>query len=167
MKNLLRKNVPKLFLTVFLGALSSSCATADTDLNKILTAANDVVNKATKVEVAMLKPATAESVMKNALRAPNTIAGFPIKGELKLLSVEKAKAIAQDILNSAHYADIMQRCVNDSLIGIRFTKGNTVVEFAYSQPCQQAFWAMNIDGKLNFASSVLGPDYSKAIIDLF
>ena len=66
--------MPKLFLTVFLGVLSSSCATADTDLNKILTAANDVVNNATKVEVAKLKPAAAESVMKNALNAPNTIA---------------------------------------------------------------------------------------------
>lgn len=159
--------MPKLFLTVFLGVLSSSCATADTDLNKILTAANDVVNKATKVEVAMLKPATAESVMKNALSASNTIAGFPIKGELKPLSSEKAKAIAQDILDPAHYADVMQRCVNHSLIGIRFTNGNTVVEFAYGQPCQQAFWAMNIDGKLNFASSVLGPDYSKAVLNLF
>jgi hypothetical protein len=158
--------MPKLFLTVILGVLSSSCATADTDLNKILTAANGVVKNATKVEVAKLKPAPAESVMKNALSAPNTIAGFPIKGELKSLSLEKAKAIAQDILNTDHYADIMQRCVNDSLIGIRFTNGKTVVEFAYSQPCQQAFWAMNIDGKLNFASSVLGPDYSKAIKDL-
>lgn len=146
---------------VFIG-----CATAATSLAKLIQSASPVVRNATIIEVARLGPATTEQVRASALRDANTIAGFPIQGAVKNVSPDQVKQIQASILNLENYSDLVRRCKNDSLIGIRFRDGKHVVEFAYSQPCMQVFWVMEIDGQVTLEGGVLGPEYGKAILDL-
>ena len=155
----------KKLLLILFSVLSSGCTTAQTNLSELLKEANRVVINAIKIEVAKLKPAPADAVRNNALNTPDTIAGFPVDGDLKSLPRERAITFAKDILDPKHYADILQRCANTSLIGIRFSSGDEIIEFAYSQPCMQAFWAMKINGVIQFESAVLGPEYGKSILN--
>lgn len=141
-------------------------ACADGNLPGFLNLVNDTIMQADSIEIAKLEIINSDEVNKNQFHQ-NTIAGYPIKGKLSKISMSKAKKLVETILNPDSYANIMQRCKNNKLYGIRFRKGQNLAEFAYSQPCMQVFWLATIDSKSESATGVLGPDYSKAILELF
>lgn len=93
-----------------------------------------------KVETARLTIVSVDDVEKNILSA-NRIAGYPIAGELSTLAVGDGVDLARIVLDSGNYFEMWKRCANQSMVGIRFSKGDDVVEFALGVPCQLALWA--------------------------
>lgn len=144
--------------------LNSTCANGDA--SPIFKEIKEIVSKADKIEIATLNTATADSTRKNRF-LKNTIAGYPITGEVVTVNMTKVRDINAVILNSENYANLLQRCKNNILYGIRFSKGTDIAEFAYSQPCMQAQWVAKIQGKIMTFGGVLGPDFSKVILALF
>jgi hypothetical protein len=156
-------------MSVLWGASHAGAPVAQSPLGELMEAAQGVVTHAVKIEVAKLKPAPANTLQANARHSllelrGNTIAGFPIDGDVKPIARRQAAAIAEVILNPKHYADILLRCANAGLIGIRFSTGREVAEFAYGQPCGQGFWAMKIKGVVHYEGAVLGDEYGKSFL---
>jgi hypothetical protein len=144
--------------------LNSACA--ENKISGLLKEINDTVMQADSIVIAKLRIVSADSVKKNRF-LNNTIAGYPIIGKLSRIEKAKSQNVIAIILNAEHYANLLQRCKNKSMFGIRFHKGQNVAEFVYSQPCMQVIWLANINGKTSSAAAVLGPDYRKAILKTF
>lgn len=158
------KKIIIIFFAIFFIMLNSTCANGDT--SGFFKEVNEIVSKAEKIEIAKLKTATAESTRKNRF-SKNTIAGYPIIGKVATVNKTKMQDIDGVILNPENYANLLQRCENNVLYGIRFSKGTDVAEFAYSQPCMQAQWVVKIKGNIMTYGGVLGPAFSKVILALF
>lgn len=156
----------RFYLTLALISVLSSCYAKDVKEPDMFTSLSNIVQQAKQVDVAQLRIVNAESVISNALTSSDLIAGYPIQSQTKSLSQDDTKELASIILNPQHYADILQRCVNKSLVGVRFTKNKEIAEFAYGMPCQQAFWAFKVDGKVQFWSAVLGGENGQQLLKI-
>lgn len=74
-----------------------------------------------------------------ALNALDRISGYPIRGKLKGLDREKSNQLANILLEKNNYSNIRQRCLNQSLNGVRFSIEDDMVEVVIGSPCNQVF----------------------------
>lgn len=157
----------KIMVSCFaLSCLMLNSACAEGDISALLKKINETVSQADSIEIATLGIVPAETTTKKSF-TDKTIAGYPIVGKVSRIDKAKMHDISEVILNPENYSNLLQRCKNKTLYGFRFRRGKDVAEFVYSQPCMQAIWHANIDGKLMTAGGVLGPAYGKVILNLF
>jgi hypothetical protein len=101
----------------------------------------DILRNPTLVEAGRMRVIGALQAHNARLSSDTRILGYPIQGALQRVAPADASRIADLILDDASYTDLVRRCRNDYLVGIRFTKDNERVEFALGMPCEQGFFA--------------------------
>lgn len=145
-------------------SLFSICYAQDCQLNEKLGPAVTIVTQATRIETARLKVIGAQDAQNNALRSTDRIAGYPIESTLMELKTSDEDKLVKLILDDKNCATVRQRCRNQYLLGLRFTKNKQIAEFALGMPCQQALWAFIVDDKIQYYGTVLGTETTQKVI---
>lgn len=101
----------------------------------------DIVRNATQVEAGRMRVIGALQAQNAVFSSDTRILGYPVHGALQPVPPADASRLADVILDDASYTDLLRRCRNDYLVGVRFTKDNERVEFALGMPCEQGFFA--------------------------
>lgn len=101
----------------------------------------EILRNPTLVEAGRMRVIGALQAHDARLSSDTRILGYPIRGALQPVAPADASRIADLILDDGSYTDLLRRCANDYLVGIRFTKDNERVEFALGMPCEQGFFA--------------------------
>ena len=122
-----------------------------------------LVENATQVDVGHMAVGGALQAEQQTLRANSTLVGYRIRGALKTLSADQARALSALLLDEASYSAEMARCANTSWVGARFGGGAGVVEFGLGLPCNQATWAANPQGTVVRWGSNMTPAATTAI----
>lgn len=144
--------------------LFSSSYAQDHRLKEKLSLVATIVTQATRIETARLKVISAQEAKDNALKSIDRIVGYPIENPLVELKTSGADKLAELILDDKNYATVRQRCRNQYLLGLRFTKNTKIAEFALGMPCQQTLWSFRLDDKIQYFGAVLGTETTQKII---
>jgi hypothetical protein len=91
-----------------------------------------------------------------ALNAIDRISGYPIRGKLKGLDREKSFQLANILLDENNYSNIRQRCINQSLNGVRFSVDDGTVEVAIGSPCNQVLVTFKHKNETKWWGGTLG-----------
>ncbi len=100
------------------------------------------------------------------LNGKDRIVGYPIVGKLKNLDREKSFQLANILLDKNNYSNIRQRCINQTLNGVRFSVGDEKVEVVIGSPCNQVFAAFKYKNETKWWGSTLGDTVAKKALKL-
>lgn len=159
---------PGIFITLVLLISSSVISTTgyaeEPGLQQTLGPAVDILQHPTLVEMARLKTVSVAESRKRALKATNRIAGYPISSELIVLN--QTQQLATLLLDKNIYTDFRQRCQNQYFHGVRFSKGQEVIEIAIGVPCHQLVAVFHYGQETKWWGGVLGSEPAKQVLTL-
>jgi hypothetical protein len=97
----------------------------------------------------LVRIAADEAASPDALGAPDRIAGYPIRGSLRTLDKQDARAVSEVFSDWSNYLpERLTRCAFEHLIGFRFTRGRERVDIALTGPCWLAMWTFQRNGRI-------------------
>lgn len=159
---------PEIFIKLVLLITSSVITTTgyaqEPSLQQALDTAVDILRYPTLTEKAHLKIVSVSESRKHALKSSGRIAGYPISGKLIGLDKNQSQQLATLLLDKNNYADIRQRCQNQHFHGIRFSKGQEVIEIAIGIPCNQLVAVFRDGQETKWWGGVLGNEFAKQIL---
>ena len=164
------KSWPNFLIKLLLLVGSSSITTVgcanEPDLHQTLGDAVEIMQQHTAAETARLKVVGVSESREQALKTTTRIAGYPITGKLVNLDKNKSQKLAALLLEKNNYADIRQRCLNQYFHGIRFSRGQDVIEIAVGVSCNQVLAVFHIGKETKWWGGVLGDEAAKQIVAL-
>jgi len=132
------------FISIFFClAFIHACQANESTLNPFLNSIKNSLQHSTSTQTAIVKIIGVQNAEAQIFLNKKTIVGYPLDEDLKPLTKAASKQISILLLDAKNYSNVRTRCLNNMMNGIRFSKGNKVVEVIVSLPCNQIIIALN------------------------
>lgn len=164
---MLLNNYPRLLLLLCSSLILATSYAKEISLRQALGNSVVIIDNHTIAEMAKLKIMSVAESQQYAHTSADRFSGYPIIGKLKPLEKVKSQQLAKLILDNNNYVfNVLRRCKNHSLYGIRFKQGQKKIELALGIPCNQTIITFKDNEKIKWWGEVLGDKVTKKVLML-
>lgn len=126
-----------------------------------------VVEDAGAIWMGRMEVTAALQAAERWLEEDDQIAGHPLTTDLVSmdLAAEPTRDLVEALLDEASYDfELMRRCRNEYYVGLRFTRGDDVVELALGMECHQAYFVYPTPTGPESVGAIMNPELARDIV---